>query len=1014
MLDFRVLGPVDVLDPAAPGGPRPLPIKGGHDSHLLGRLVIAANRPLPRATLIEALWVDPPSSARRVVENAVSRLRAALGDTSHDLIRYAGTCYELRLDQHRSDLEVFRDHASAAASHAVEGAFDRANEAAEAGLALWRGPALAGVDESLVAGVRVSLRRERDDLSRIRAEALVELGHDEKALRALLPLLGRDPLDDHLQALRMRSLSRLGRRADALAVFPEVHRLHRDTDGLDPSRELIDLQQALLRGEEASPPRARTIGHVPRQLPALTMAPVGRDDLVADIVTALTPATGRATPATALLTGPGGVGKTTAAVAAGHLLADRFPDGQVVCDLRGLYEDAPDVQQVLGRILRAIGTDPDQIPVDPADRIALYRTRLADARLLIVLDDAGSLQQVLPLVPPSPRSAVLVTSRHRLGWPGARQWTVPTLPTSDAVTLLTRAVGDDRLAANRLATEEIAAACGALPLALALAGARLASHPEWEPEDLALRLREQHRRLDELHAADVGVRSSIASSVDALDETARHLLLRLGALGFGPDVPGWVAPVLLDTEPTAGRAAMDALVDLHLVQAGGRDPLRQERFSLHDLVADYAREHAEADPETATETTAAVERVLHAWLGLLTVAAECLGEEVDPADAATPIPGAVAAVHDDTRRWFTVEVDCVTAAIDTACRTRHGDLAARMVLLSWNLLELDNRLEHLIRLLTSVLRAVTDPVLTLKVIGQLISAHTTASNYGSVPPLARRQWEGARHEGVAARLRALTQLAYSDAMVGDLNAASAAIEQAVAIDREAEPGAVAPALRSRLLTYRGRVLLEAGAPAEAIEPLAAGADALRDLPGQRVYWRLGPLADAQVDLGLTSKARATLDEIDRMAEEFGDDNFELTTLTRRVDVALADLDVDEATALLDRGRELLPKLYDREDHALLCRQEGDLALVRGDPRAALVPLEQAVHLMRRIGRELEAARALVRLARAHQQLGDTVAADRDTAAADEVLRRFGLDEAALRLPRYLPGPEAGPEEASTT
>ena len=227
----------------------------------------------------------------------------------------------------------------------------------------------------------------------------------------------------------------------------------------------------------------------------------------------------------------GGVGKTTLAVHAAHQLRTQFPDGQLYVNLRGVEAQALDPPEVLGRFLRALGVEGHSIPDDVDERADLYRSLMADRRALVLLDNAADEAQVRPLLPAGAGNAVLVTSRTRLtGLAGAEVIDLDVLPPEQAVELLGKIAGAHRIAREPAAAQVIAALCGYLPLALRIAGARLAAKPHWRLQRLAHRLAEQQRRLDELTAGDLEVRASVGLSYHGLGEREQRAFRLLGLL----------------------------------------------------------------------------------------------------------------------------------------------------------------------------------------------------------------------------------------------------------------------------------------------------------------------------------------------------------------------------------------------------------------------------------------------------------------------------------------------------
>jgi tetratricopeptide (TPR) repeat protein/transcriptional regulator with XRE-family HTH domain len=373
---------------------------------------------------------------------------------------------------------------------------------------------------------------------------------------------------------------------------------------------------------QAQPLPSAPADATPRQLPPDVADFVGRTELVCRLRRLLTRrsdgmAGGVSTAAVVVsaVAGKAGVGKSALAVHVAHQLTAEFPDGQLYTNLRGAHPQPLDPAEVLALFLRALGVDGAAIPAAVEERAALYRSRLAGRRVLVVLDDAGSEAQVRPLLPGSPTCAVLITSRGRLaGLEGARLLDLDLLEAAQAVALLGRIVGPGRVAAEPAAAAELARLCGYLPLALRVAGARLAARPHWRVAQLVGRLADERQRLDELAFGDLAVRASLGLSYRALEPAAQVLFRRLGSLE-APEVAAWVAAALLDCPAEHAAELAERLVDARLVEVAGRDATGQVRYRLHDLVRVYARERAEAE-DPPTQRRAALARALGAWLHL--------------------------------------------------------------------------------------------------------------------------------------------------------------------------------------------------------------------------------------------------------------------------------------------------------------------------------------------------------------------------------------------------------------
>jgi tetratricopeptide (TPR) repeat protein len=313
-----------------------------------------------------------------------------------------------------------------------------------------------------------------------------------------------------------------------------------------------------------------------------------------------------------VVTGPAGIGKSSFAVHLAHQLSHQFPDGQLFAHLRGTELSPAGTARILGRFLRDLGLPGTAVPTAQDDRVSAFRSLVAGRRMLVLLDDAVSEQQVQALLPGTAGHLVVVTSRRRLtGLPGARHVEVGILPESASVRVLTETVGAAAVAASPAATRALIDRCGGLPLALRIAAARLAARPHWMVEDLLERLDDEHHRLDEFVHGEMCVRSSIAITYDALSDPARRLFRLLG-LPLWWTFPEWAAAPLLDVDNTTARELLEVLLDARAVEVvpGERGTVR-----MHGLVRAYARERL-AEEEPAAERMAALRRLLGCQLYL--------------------------------------------------------------------------------------------------------------------------------------------------------------------------------------------------------------------------------------------------------------------------------------------------------------------------------------------------------------------------------------------------------------
>jgi DNA-binding SARP family transcriptional activator/tetratricopeptide (TPR) repeat protein len=664
-MDLGLLGPVRAWSGAAA-----LDLGTRRQRLVLAVLGLESNRLVPMARLVELCWPDQaPPSARRIVHAHVSRLRRILAGEEAD-IRRDGPGYLLRCRPELVDVHRFRallDHARSLPDDAARGDEQRVAVLREAA-GLWRGPALADVATDEVRD-RLCHRLEEARLAAVedRVSAELRLGRHAELVDELTGLVAEHPNRLRLVHDLVLALYRCGRTADALAACRAASRRLTEELGLDPGPQLHELELAVLRAEPAldpPPPAVVTTSRprFPAQLPPDVRHFTGREAQLAAL-----PGPDPGGVPVALVTGTAGVGKTALAVHWAHLVRDRFPDGQLYVDLRG-YDAGPPLRPIdaLARFLPALGVPAEQIPGDEDTAVALYRSLLADRRMLVVLDNAGRAAQVRPLVPGTPGSLVLVTSRDRLAGlvahDGAQRIALDVLTPPEATALLVRLLGAARVRAEPAAAADLAAACAHLPLALRIAAANLADRPR---DSIAGYVADLHGgdRLSAL-AADGDDRAAVREAFDlsyhALPAPERRLFRLLGLVP-GPDVAVAGVAALADTPDVRQGLARLAAKHLAIEQEGGR-------YTLHDLLRVYARERAAAR-DGAPEQAAALARLLDWYLHSVLAAARLLYPEavrlpvpptgVRPADFAT---------DEAALDWLDAERPNLVAAVQHAAR----------------------------------------------------------------------------------------------------------------------------------------------------------------------------------------------------------------------------------------------------------------------------------------------------------------------------------------------------------
>lgn len=602
-LDFRILGTLEVLRAG-----RPVPIPSRQPRIVLAALLLNADNVISAERLIDYIWGErPPRTARTILQCYVSRLRKLLRDDRLParpddpqlLTRPPG--YLLHTGAAGFDLARFDTSVGDADRLLSEGQAEAAAAMLRAALDLWRGPALADVCSETLQRVDLPPLEER----RLAAiEKWVDLELDLGRHAALVPeleaLVAANPLRERLSYQLMVALARTGQQGEALRVYQATRQEFVRELGLEPGHALQAMQQAVLTGDPslrwrpAEPVMTRRRRPPARQLPPDIPSFTGRERLTDQIAERLT---GVATSAAAVVTvvGGPGTGKTALAVHAAHLARDHFPDGQLFVDLRGTGASPLPPAGALGLLLEALGDGENPMPATVEELRVRYQAVLSGQRVLLLLDDVRDESQVRPLLPGTPGCAVVMTSRSRLdGLIGGEHLTLETLDAGEALELLTRVIGRDRVRAEPGAARRIVDACAGLPLALRIAAARLAARPAWPLSTLGDRLEDPRRRLSELRVGDLDLRHSFARSDRLLCAEERRAFRLLSHVLPGHDRGGALdthaAARALGAAHEATFALLERLVDAHLLEVSGIDACGHPVYRYPNLLGLYARE----------------------------------------------------------------------------------------------------------------------------------------------------------------------------------------------------------------------------------------------------------------------------------------------------------------------------------------------------------------------------------------------------------------------------------------
>jgi tetratricopeptide (TPR) repeat protein/transcriptional regulator with XRE-family HTH domain len=648
--------------------------------------------------------------------------------------------------------------------------------------------------------------------------------------------------------------------------------------------------------------------------------------------------------------GMAGVGKTAFAVHAAHQLADRFPGGQIFLPLHGHTPGQQPVEpaDALASLLLTVGVPAGQIPPGLEARVALWRDRLAGQQLLLVLDDAASSEQVLPLLPGAGGSLVLVTSRRHLSaLDDATAVSLDTLTPGEAAALLVRLAGRAGLSLDDPAVDQITRLCGFLPLAIGMVARQLHHHPAWTLTGRAADLAAARDRLELMATENLSVAAAFNLSYWDLTEDQQRLFRRLG-LHPGADIDGYAAAALDGTDLSAARWGLEALYDQYLLTEPG-----QGRYRLHDLIREHARALAgRLDPDGDRDE--AMARLLDYYQHTAARADALLARQARPgaAPADGAIPAAVPALDDSEQAlaWARAERASLLACLDHATGTGQH---ARIIALTGGLAGLLRR---------------DGPW------ADAITRHEAAV-------------QAARHLGdQLGQANALYDLGDVRWLTGDFPAAAQALEPALGIYRD---------LGDRLgqanaFRHLGVVRLATGDCPAAVQALESALGIYRDLGDRQGQ------ANTLISLGdvrrLTGDFPAAVQALEQALDIYGDFGNRLgqaNALNKLGIVQQLTGDFPAAAQALESALDIYRDLGDRHGRANALLFLGVVRLGTGDFPAAAQAQEQALDIYRDLGNRQGQANALNHLGQVRRLTGDYPAAAQALEQALDIYRDLG-------------------------
>ncbi|MEV0678750.1 BTAD domain-containing putative transcriptional regulator [Actinosynnema sp. NPDC050436] len=582
--EFRLLGNIEAhLD----GNP----VDIGHSQlrAVLAVLLVEINRTVSVDRFIDRVWGArrPLRRPRNGVQHGISLLRSALADVPGVAITWQATGYRLSADPDTVDLHRFR--AEVAQARATGDDADAAALFAQA-LARWEGEPFAGLDTPWFTTLRDSVLQEHHTAQLDLTDLHLRQGRHAALLPELTARSHRHPLDERLAGQVVLAYYRNGRAADALTHYRHLRQRLADELGTNPGPALQQLFQQVLTADPALAAPAAERVPVPRHLPAPPRLFTGRTRELAHLTAALDDrAEAGGAVVISALAGAGGIGKTWLALTWAHRHLDRFPDGQLFVDLHGFSPSGrpTDPADALRGFLTALGADPGSLPPGLDDLAARYRDLVAGRRVLVVLDNAASAEQVVPLLPGSPTCTVLVTGRRRpaslIDRHGARHLPLGVLTRAEARDLLAGRLGAGRVAAEPAAVDELVELCGGYPLALSITARNAATRPGLALAEIAAELRELGLEvLDHDTDPAASLPTVLSWSLRRLTDEQRTVFA-LAGIAPGPDTTRAAVVALTGLPPARVHRALSALEEASLVE---RRP--HGRYAMHDLVRDYA------------------------------------------------------------------------------------------------------------------------------------------------------------------------------------------------------------------------------------------------------------------------------------------------------------------------------------------------------------------------------------------------------------------------------------------
>ncbi|GJF34282.1 SARP family transcriptional regulator [Kitasatospora sp. NE20-6] len=879
---------------------------------LLALLALRTGEVMPVSELIEEIWQgNPPPTARAALQGHVASLRKLLAGDFRLVTREPG--YVLTGDREHVDALRFERMCDTAAGVDDAHAVALLQEA----LDLWNGSWVPGGNPFIPHATARHLEEARLAGLEQLADRLVRLDRGIEAVDDLTEAVRANPMREPLVALLMTALDQAGQVAKALATYERTATLLAEELGIDPSARLAEARARLQASHTEADPSAGRLPadgpfrrEAPAQLPRESRGFAGR---AADLAR-LSETVDRAGTAPVLVVGAAGVGKTGLVVRWARENMDRFPDGQLFVNVRGFDETDPlDAVETLGRLLRALGVAEGALPRTVEERSQLFRDMLSDRRVLVVLDNARTYDQVAPVLSDAPATTTLVTSRNRLGDLVVGEDAVPfpleVLDREGALELMAQVIGRSRVAAELPTAARIVDLCGRLPLALRIAAARLVARPDWALQEMADEMADEQLRLAALETdGSLGVASALALTCRALPPDADRLLALLGAHP-GQDIDPYAAAALADVSLPRARTLLARLDAAHLVEETAPG-----MFTRYDLVRLYTCDRLAELP--ATDQLSALDRLLDYYHGAVEETCTVMGRP------RAPLPG------DNTHGRSTPPLPDAARALD------------------WF-----QREEPTIRELakTAASRGRTSPAVSL-------AYHAAPAYYHDGGFLA--EWESLARTGLDAatisgdRFAILLLQMDLATVVAEANRLAESADILRAVLPEADKLAD-PALKRRCRSLLATCVADLGRLPEAAALFEEAIELAEETGDQRgLAQELANLAECLLMAGEPERALPAIDRSVALLQDCPTDPFLLMSIQTRTEVLRALGRPAEALAYIRTGLEQCRQQRDTRQVALYADFIGDVLLDLGRIDEAVAHWREALELFRLQGRPI--------------------------------------------------------------